>query len=164
MKLVALGSNLPSPHGSPADNVRLAAKLLEIYDFKIVARGDLYETAPVPVSDQPDFINTVIQVDFSGTPEQAIATCLNVEREMGRVRGTKNEARVIDIDIIAWNNLVRSDSDLTLPHPRMHERAFVLYPLCDIAPEWVHPLQQLRAVELKMGLPPSGIHEAAEQW
>ncbi|HCM84099.1 MAG TPA: 2-amino-4-hydroxy-6-hydroxymethyldihydropteridine diphosphokinase [Alphaproteobacteria bacterium] len=163
MKLVALGSNLPSSLGSPAENVRKAVKLLAANDFKIIARGDLYETAPVPVSDQPNFINTVIQIDFSGTPERALEICLNVEREMGRVRGQRNEARIIDIDLIAWDNKVMS-GNLILPHPRLHERAFVLYPLCDIAPEWVHPLMQRNAAELKVALPPAGIEEAIEQW
>lgn len=163
MKLIALGSNLPSRFGSPADNIRMAARLLEAYDFKIIAHGDLYETVPVPASDQPNFINTVVQVESGGSAEQALATCLNIEREMGRTRGEKNEARIIDMDVIAWDNQVQR-GELTLPHPRMHERAFVLYPLCDIAPEWVHPIQQRRAVEIKMELPPAGIREAGEQW
>lgn len=163
MKLIALGSNLPSTFGSPIDNLHKAAKLLETNGFRIFARGDIYESAPVPVSDQPNFYNSILQVEYRGTPEAALAACLKVEAEMGRVRSEKNEARIIDIDVIAWDNLVQQN-DPILPHPRMHERSFVLYPLVDIAPEWIHPLIQRNAAELKVALGSVDIHEAAEQW
>jgi len=163
MKLIALGSNLSSLAGTPAENICLAAKKLSEYDFEVIAWAPLYATAPVPKSDQPDFINTVIQVEFSGIPEAALEICHRIERDMGRIRHIKNEARVIDLDIIAWNDVVQLGPP-ELPHPHLHERAFVIYPLCDIAPEWAHPTLNKTAEELKRSLPDYGIQLSQEQW
>jgi len=163
MKLVALGSNLPSVEGGPAENIRAAVQKLSQQGFEIIARAPLYATAPVPKSDQPDFINTVIQVEFTGMPEAALQHCLNIETVMGRIRIEKNAARVMDLDIIAWDDVVQSSLP-QLPHPHMHERAFVIYPLCDIAPEWQHPILSKTTAELKAVLPDSGIRLSAEQW
>lgn len=159
MKLIALGSNL----SAPVQNIRAAVENLSARGFTILARALLYVTAPVPKSDQPDFINTVLHVGFSGTASDAMLQCLAVETDMGRVRKNQNEARVIDIDIIAWDKTVSSGTP-HLPHPRMHERAFVIWPLCDIAPDWQHPILPKTAAELKTALPDSGIRLSEEQW
>jgi 2-amino-4-hydroxy-6-hydroxymethyldihydropteridine diphosphokinase len=159
MKLIALGSNL----GARAENLRTAARELAVRGFEIIAWAPIYVTTPVPKSEQPDFLNSVIQVQFAGTAEQALQICLDVETQMGRTRNEKNEARVLDLDVIAWDDTVQSGPP-ELPHPRMHERAFVIYPLCDIASEWPHPILQKTAAELKAVLPDNGIHLSEEQW
>jgi len=163
MKFVALGSNLPVAHVSLIENLRAAVAALAAQKFNIIARALLYTSAPVPASDQPDFINTVVQVAFDGTPEEALARCMAIETAMGRVRQQRNEARIIDIDIIAWDDMVQAGSP-ELPHPRLHERAFVVWPLCDIAPDWMHPLLCRTVQDLKHALLPSDIRLSAEQW
>jgi len=163
MKFIALGSNLNSARGGPAQNIHAAAVELKAQGFQIIARAPLYQSAAEPPSDQADFINTVLQAEWGGTPEEALARCMEVEAAMGRVRGVRNEARIIDIDIIAWDGAVQSGSP-ELPHPRMQDRAFVLWPLCDIAPDWRHPVLGRSALELKNALTPSDIHLNGEQW
>ena len=163
MKFIALGSNLPSVWGNPADNIRVAAEKLSAAGIQSIACAPLYITTPVPKSDQPDFVNTVMQIEFSGTPEQALQICHQVEREMGRVRQTKNEPRIIDLDILAWDAAVQSGLP-ELPHPRLHERAFVIWPLFDLVPTWRHPVLQKTAAELKQALPGSEIKLSTAQW
>jgi 2-amino-4-hydroxy-6-hydroxymethyldihydropteridine diphosphokinase len=163
MKIIALGSNLPSSFGTPRDNVIQAVEILTANGFNITARAALYETAPVPVSDQPWFVNTVISVNFIGAAESALAACLAAENQMGRIRTVANAARVIDIDLIIWDDVVQGHVP-HLPHPRLHERAFVLFPLCDLLPDWQHPHLQQTAKALRDHLPPGGIRKAQEQW
>ena len=161
MKFIALGSNLSSPIGGRILNLRRAIQHLQECGFQILARAPVYQSSPVPISDQPDFLNTVVQVEFSGTPQQAIEICHRIESDMGRVRVSRNEARVIDLDIIAWGDVVMS-GDLEIPHPRMHERAFVLFPLVHIMRHWRHPIVGKTAEELALALPPSDIHQTSE--
>jgi len=163
MKFIALGSNLASAHGRPVENLRVALRELSARGFEIIQRAPLYITTPVPKSDQPDFVNTVVQVEFSGTPEVALKSCLDIETAMGRVRMERNAARMIDLDVIAWDDITQSGPP-ELPHPRMQERAFVMFPLNDIAPEWRHPVLQLTAIEIKSRLSNSGIRLSEEQW
>src|ERR1700728_1524332 len=116
MKLIALGSNLSSARGAPIDNLRFAVDTLVQSGFEILVRAPVYQSAAVPISDQPDFLNTVVQVEFAGSPGGALTICHEIETQMSRVRSIKNEARIIDLDIIAWDNLVQSGPP-ELPHP-----------------------------------------------
>jgi 2-amino-4-hydroxy-6-hydroxymethyldihydropteridine diphosphokinase len=161
MKFIALGSNLSSPHGTPIENLRCAIKLMEESGFEILVRAPVYRSAAVPVSDQPDFLNSVVQVAFDGTPSEALAICHQIEKHMGRERGVKNEARIIDLDILAWDGLVQNGPP-ELPHPRLHERAFVIFPLAQIAPDWLHPVRKETAVQIQKSLPPSHIPQTTE--
>ena len=118
-----------------------------------MAVSRFYETAPVPASDQPWFVNVAVAVTTNLTPREALIACLAVEAALGRIRSVRNAARVIDIDILAWNDLVIESPDLTVPHPRLAERAFALLPLADIAPDWRHPVSGERVSELIAKLP-----------
>jgi 2-amino-4-hydroxy-6-hydroxymethyldihydropteridine diphosphokinase len=160
MILVAIGSNLPSPDGStPRQNCERALRLLEREEVRVVDRSRWYRSAAWPPSDQPAFVNGVARVETAFSP-MALLECLHrVEAEMGRVRGRPNMARIIDLDLLAFAGQVRcpgQDDDpaaLRLPHPRLQERAFVLLPLQEIAPEWTHPVSRRSVAQMIAGLP-----------
>jgi 2-amino-4-hydroxy-6-hydroxymethyldihydropteridine diphosphokinase len=113
-----------------------------------------FQTAPVPPSGQPPYINAVaaLRVD-QFNPAELLAHLMTIETECGRRRSIPNAARTLDLDIIAIGSLVRSEPDPILPHPRAHLRAFVLAPLVDVAPDWVHPLLHRSAAQLLADLP-----------
>lgn len=140
--LIAIGSNLPDAAGNaPLDVCRQAAAALgRIPGLRVVAVSRWYRTAPVPASDQPDFINGVVLLAGEIAPEALLATLQALETAAGRQRGAPNAARVLDLDIVAMGDLVRDAPDPILPHPRAHDRAFVLAPLADVAPNWRHPV------------------------
>ncbi len=147
MIYIALGSNLPSSFGNPEQNLQKAMDAMSQNDFRILKISQIYTTSPVPYDpDQPDFKNMVIGVEDilepDRSPHECLDTLLLIEQEFGRVRTVKNAARTLDLDIIAIDDLILNDDVLTLPHPHMHERGFVLQPMNDIAPDWVHPVRQ----------------------
>jgi len=154
--LIAYCANLPSQgYGSPADTCLAALTALEARGVKILRRSPFYESAPVPVSDQPWYVNGVAQVDTRLSPEELLALLHELERQFGRERRELNEARVMDLDLIAYGQRVRDAPPPILPHPRMADRAFVLLPLRDIAPGWVHPVSG-RTVEQLIARLPTG--------
>lgn len=157
--LIALGSNLPGVGGAtPEANIRRAAGGLAGHGIRVLSLSPLYRTAPVPPSGQPDFVNAVALAETSLAPAAVLTALLEVERALGRVRAVKNEARIIDLDLLALGDTVLTGREdgmggLVLPHPRLHERRFVLEPLCDVAPGWRHPTLGKTARDLLAGLP-----------
>lgn len=140
MILVALGANLPGAFGTPERALVSAMDEMQRAGLTIVACSRIWLTAPVPASDQPDYRNAVIRIE-TDLPSAALLNLLHrIEADFGRVRSVRNEARVIDLDLLAYGDEIIDNDDITLPHPRMHDRAFVLVPLCEIVPEWVHPV------------------------
>lgn len=132
---LGLGSNLGDREGTIArglDGLRGRGFILE-------RRSDLYLTEPVDGPPQDWFVNAVAQGRTALAPEALLAACLEVEREAGRVRRERNGPRTLDLDLLLFGDTVSDAPALTLPHPRLHERRFVLVPLCDLAPEGVHP-------------------------
>jgi 2-amino-4-hydroxy-6-hydroxymethyldihydropteridine diphosphokinase len=153
MIYVALGANLPSQFGTPAETLAHAIYVLNDCGVRVVALSRVWLTAPVPISDQPWFHNAVARVETSLSPHELLSVLLSIESDFGRVRVVQNEARVLDLDIVAYNHQIIAEKGLVVPHPRMHERGFVLYPLQDIAPDWVHPQSQKSIDELISQLP-----------
>lgn len=143
MILIAIGSNLPHPQlGQPRDVCEAALKLLETYGVRVLRRSPWYGSAPVPASDQPWFVNGVAEVEATAgrSPLALLETLHAVEDELGRTRTLRNEARIVDLDLIDFDGLVsKLDARPQLPHPRVQERAFVLFPLRDLEPQWRHP-------------------------
>lgn len=133
-----LGSNL----GDRLGKVKEAAKLIEKFIGPIGRRSAFYETASWGNTDQPDFINQVLLVNTELTAREVLDQALAIEVELGRVRHEKWGSRIIDIDILFYGNAVIEEADLKVPHPHLHERAFVLIPLQEIAPQLVHPVFQ----------------------
>lgn len=144
MILVALGSNLPGPAGGPRDMVEAALAAMPAHGLRVVARSPWYESAPVPPSDQPWFVNGVAHVQamtaaLAADPALLLARLHAIEAAFGRRRdGRRNAARGLDLDLLDVDGLTRA-ADPVLPHPRLAERAFVLRPLADLAPDWRHP-------------------------
>lgn len=123
-----------------------------------------YRTLPVPVSAQPSYINGVARVTTALPPAALLLALHQIEAELGRVRMRRNEARVIDLDLLAYGDLVlQSANGLNLPHPRLHTRAFVLKPLFDVAPTWRHPLSGQTLADLIAQLPSEQIAEPVNE-
>ncbi|MBV9776613.1 MAG: 2-amino-4-hydroxy-6-hydroxymethyldihydropteridine diphosphokinase, partial [Acetobacteraceae bacterium] len=131
--------------------------------IKLEAVSRWYRTGPVPASDQPDYINGVIRLSGEPDPEALLRALHRIEAEAGRTRIALNAARVLDLDLLAVGDRVIARPDLVLPHPRLAERAFVLDPLCDIAPEWRHPILGRTARELRDALPPQRVEPLPSQ-
>ncbi len=121
-------------------------------------RSRWFSSAPLPASDQPRYINGVLRVEGEIAPDRLLAVLQTLERQAGRVRGVPDAARTLDLDIVDMNGLVRDAPDPVLPHPRTHLRAFVLLPLRDVAPDWVHPRTGQGIGALVAGLPKQDIH------
>jgi 2-amino-4-hydroxy-6-hydroxymethyldihydropteridine diphosphokinase len=125
--------------------------------LRFVAVSPWYRTAPVPPSGQPDYINGIVRLAGSADPADLLARLQAIEASAGRVRGAVNAARVLDLDIIELNGLLREAPDPVLPHPRAHRRGFVLRPLRDVAPDWRHPRLGAAAAALLEALPPQDV-------
>jgi len=145
---LSLGSNV----GDRAANLGAALeKLAEL--GTVAAVSSFYETEPVETSPQPWFLNCAVKLDTEKMPRQLIAAILNLEQTMGRQRRQPKAPRVIDIDILLFGSSVIEMPSLTIPHPRMHERRFVLEPLAEIAPDARHPVFKRTIRELRDALP-----------
>ena len=148
--LIGLGANLPSPeHGPPVATLEAALAALERRGLRIRARSRWWESAPVPVSDQPWYVNGVVEIATGFAPEALLAVLHEVEAGFGRLRSVPNAPRILDLDLLAYGSLVREGPEPPLlPHPRMAERAFVLHPLAEIRPGWRHPASGLGLPQL----------------
>lgn len=133
---IALGANLEGP----LTQIRNAfAELGELPKTRLIARSSLYRSAPVGNVNQPDFINAVAKLETTLPPRELLAALLEIERRHGRLREFPNAPRTLDLDLLLYGDLIHHEHGLTLPHPRMHQRAFVLSPLHEVAPDCVIP-------------------------
>ena len=171
--LVGFGSNLASAIGGPVETVRRAMELLNQRPFKVDAASALFKSAAFPEGSGPDFVNAAARVSFEGTPQEALAQLRAIEGLIGRNRKNRWWPRTLDLDLLAVGQLILPDresfahwqtlsparqrletpQDLILPHPRMQDRAFVLIPLAEVAPDWRHPVLGLTVTEMRDGLP-----------
>lgn len=146
---ISLGSNL----GGREDYIRRATALLDDQPGIRVARmSRIYETAPLYLNEQGDFLNCLAELETKLSPRALLQTCLRIEDELGRERKERYGPRVIDLDIVSYGRKVISEDDLKVPHPRLGERIFVLQPLAELSPDWVHPVSGKRIAELLAGL------------
>jgi 2-amino-4-hydroxy-6-hydroxymethyldihydropteridine diphosphokinase len=129
---VALGSNLEQPH---LQVQRALTELADMPKTNLVKHSSLYQSAPVGYNTQPDFINAVAEVNTSLTPMELLHVLLEIENSHGRERPFPNAPRVLDLDLLLYDDISMDTTELTLPHPRMTERGFVLLPLAEIAPD-----------------------------
>lgn len=153
--LIALGANLPGRNGlSPRETCAAALDRLSASpDLQVEAVSGWYRSRPVPAGDQPDYCNGAALLCGNIAPESLLTRLHAIEAEFGRVRTVVNAARPLDLDLIAMGDLVRTGTPPLLPHPRTHLRRFVLRPLLDIAPDWVHPLHRQSVAAMLAGLP-----------
>ena len=152
---IGLGANLLSPmHGAPQQTLAAAVRALEVAGFAILKRSPWYESAPIPASDQPWFVNGVVEIGSDLPPEGVLEDLHRVEIAFGRVRSELNTPRTLDLDLLDYARVVRTgEIPPILPHPRLQERAFVLFPLRDVAPGWRHPVSGVEIGKLIAALP-----------
>jgi 2-amino-4-hydroxy-6-hydroxymethyldihydropteridine diphosphokinase len=156
---VALGSNLGDP---PAQIRRALGTVAALPETRLVARSSLYRNPPSGYLDQPEFINAVAQIETRLEPRELLEQLLAIERAHGRVRNVPNGPRTLDLDILLYGERTVREPGLTIPHPRMLERAFVLVPLAEIAPEAVVPGRG-RIADLAAKLDASGMVKLSDE-
>lgn len=149
---LSLGSNVGDRQVQLQDAL---AKLAAV--GRVVATSSFYETEPVEFTRQPWFLNCAIALETNKTPEQLMAAILRIEEEMGRRRVQKKGPRSIDIDILLFGDTIINHPELTIPHPAIQQRRFVLEPLAEIAPELLHPVLKKTIGELLDSLPPGQV-------
>jgi 2-amino-4-hydroxy-6-hydroxymethyldihydropteridine diphosphokinase len=155
MILIGLGANLSSPMcGPPAATIKAALEAFGALGIAVLRRSRFYESAPVPRSQQPWYVNAVAEVQTAMGPEPLLKALLDLEIRFGRVRGARGAARILDLDLLAYDEVqTPAEAHPALPHPRLHERAFVLRPLAEIAPDWRHPRFGKTVMEMLGTLP-----------
>ncbi len=140
MIFLGIGSNLDSKFGDRYNNIRRTLKLIQEEKIVVKKISKFYETPSYPNKKNPKFINIVIEIEYNLDPEMLLKKIFLIEKKMERKRNTKNEPRTCDIDIIDFKGLIKNQKNLVLPHPKMHKRNFVLFPLKEINPQWIHPI------------------------
>jgi len=153
--LVGIGSNLAAPGcDSPQEVAAAAIAQLPAIGVTVVRQSRWYQSEPVPPSDQPWYVNGVAVVATGLAPAVLLTQLLSLETRFGRRRGVPNAARTLDLDLLDYDGRQCATRRLVLPHPRLHERRFVLAPVAEIAPDWRHSRLGLTAAELLARLPP----------
>lgn len=150
---VALGSNLKRPEQQVMAGIE---ELAMLRDTRLAAASSLYRSAPVGYAGQPDFVNAVAAIETALDPRSLLDALLAVERRYGRVRDFTNAPRTLDLDILLYGETEVHEAGLNIPHPRLHERAFVVVPLAEIAPDVVVP-RRGRARDLLAGVDASSV-------
>ena len=147
MIYLGIGSNLSSSFGGRFKNINLALSFLEEKKINLVKKSSFYETFSYPNKENPKFINIVIAVKTSLSPNDLMKSLLSIEKKLERKRVKKNEPRTCDIDIIDYKNAIVNlklgNFNLKIPHQSMSVRNFVLYPLKEICPNWIHPVSKI---------------------
>ncbi|WP_409433874.1 2-amino-4-hydroxy-6-hydroxymethyldihydropteridine diphosphokinase [Litorimonas sp. RW-G-Af-16] len=141
---IAFGANL----SNPKDNFLRARDMLRAEGMTFQAFSGLWQSPAWPAgSGAPDYINAVALVEYDGEPTELMSLLLRIETQLGRVRSERNAPRTLDLDLLVWGDLILKSDHLTLPHPRMLDRPFVLLPILDIAPDWQDAEHKLTPIE-----------------
>ena len=148
--VVALGSNLAGKRGSSEALLEAALARFPEVGLPVLVRSRWWRSAAWPDPEQPEYRNGVALVETDGDAPAVLAALLSIEASLGRTRSARNAARTLDLDLIAHGRTVMETPGLTLPHPRAHERRFVMGPLAEIAPAWVHPISGMAAEALAL--------------
>ena len=156
MILIALGANVPSPAGQPANTLLAALRELARRGITVEKQSGFYRNPAWPDPSDPPFVNAVAQIQTELSPEALLALLHQIEAQFGRTRHKPNAPRTLDLDLLDYDGIVQAGPP-ELPHPRLQDRAFVLVPLRDVAPEWRHPVTGKPLAELIAALPPAEI-------
>ena len=140
-----IGSNLDSKYGSKIDNISIAINLLIESKIQIKKISNFYETPSYPNENFPKFLNVGLIANYKNDYFDLFKRIKLIEKKLGRIKTKKNEPRVIDIDLIDFKSVIKDTKELTLPHPKCHLRNFVLFPILQIDPNWIHPILKKNA-------------------
>lgn len=135
-KVLSIGSNIGDRH----QNLDKAKALLEERGVAVTRTSSIFESQPVGYTNQDEFLNQILLVETTQRPQELLETCLGIERHLGRIRSIKNGPRLIDIDILFYDDEMTSEDKLLIPHPRITDRRFILMPLAEIIPDQIHPI------------------------
>ncbi len=151
---IAIGANLV-PKGYDDLHKALEDAVVQLCNtqLELLARSDWFVTKAVPASDQPDFLNAVLSMTSQQNARETLAILHRLENSFGRQRAVVDEARVLDLDLLAYDQLIVDETDIVVPHPRLSQRSFVLMPWAQIAPDWTHPYLKLTVAEMLDALP-----------
>ena len=149
--IVALGGNLKGSYGSVENLLEAALEAFAAEGLKVIARSSWWRSAAWPDPVEPEYRNGIALVETALDPDAVLTALQRIERRFGRERGKRNAPRTLDLDLIAFGRLVRADADPIVPHPRAAERRFVMGPLAEIAPGWLHPVTGETAQALAAG-------------
>ncbi len=147
---IGIGSNLGDKVNNCLQSIKKIGRLPKC---KVIALSSLFKTEPQGVTGQDWYANCVVKIRTKLTPPELLQSLMNIELDMGRRRKKKWEARIIDLDILLFNQEIISSESLSIPHPLLHERRFVLEPLAELAPDLIHPILKLTVITLKNALP-----------
>ena len=151
---VAIGANLvPEGYGSLHEALEDAVAHLSATYLHLIGRSDWFVTTAVPASDQPDFLNAVLAMESPVSALETLRILHEREASFGRTRTKINEARVLDLDLLSYGQSVIDNETITVPHPRLSVRSFVLIPWAQIAPDWRHPVSQVTIADMLEALP-----------
>ena len=140
MILLNIGSNLDTTKGDRLYNIEETLKLIRLENIKIIKISSIYETPSYPNKKNPKFLNIGLNIECSYSSDCLIQKLHNIEKKMQRTRGVKNQPRTCDIDLIDYNGEILVSKTLKIPHPKAHLRNFVLFPIKEICPTWIHPI------------------------
>ena len=138
--IIGIGGNIKSNDGSHPVHVAMnAINYLQNYSIQVTGQSSWYESQPIPKSDQPNFFNCIVIANTLLNELDVLETLHKIEHKLGRRRKIANEPRVIDLDLIDYSNKILKNNQIVIPHPRAHKRRFVMEPLAELDPNWVHP-------------------------
>jgi len=156
--VLSLGSNLGKAGSKNGRKYNLSQAIKSLKnDMQLENQSSIYETEPEGLTEQPKFLNLVLGLKTEFTPQKCLEKIQQIETNLGRERTVKNGPRTIDLDIIFYDQSIVIEKDLIIPHPRMHQRAFVLVPLAEILPDYIHPVYQKTVAELVKVIDTKGV-------
>ena len=144
MILINIGSNLDSKKGNRLFNLNKTLELIKLENIKIKKISSIYETPSYPNKKNPKFLNIGLEIRCNCSPQNLIKKFNKIEKKLQRTRGIKNQPRTCDIDLIDYDGIILKSKELTIPHSKAHLRNFVLFPIKEIAPKWIHPILKER--------------------
>ena len=158
--IIGVGGNINSDDGShPIETCNKAISLFQNYSIKVLKQSKWYNSEPIPKSNQPIFFNCVVIATTILSEYYVLKVLHKIESEFGRRRNEINEPRSIDLDLIDYSNKVLNNKNLTLPHPRAHLRKFVMGPLAEIKPDWIHPILKVNVLDILKKLDKQKVEE-----
>ena len=144
--IIGIGGNIKSKDGThPVKVAMKAIRCLKDYSINVTKQSSWYETEPIPKSDQPNFFNCIVFANTILNELDVLKSLHEIEHKLGRIRRVVNEARIIDLDLIDYSNKILKNKQIVIPHPRAHQRRFVMEPLAELDKNWVHPVLKIKS-------------------